>query len=565
MDAEIKLHGISGGSGGEGNAGQAAALDSLLSNMIADAKKAAASSSTCSPEHTSTFVCDSSSTSVLSKTVVEEAKGTSDAKDEVVEMRVANGTRLGERLVLKTANLKLLLGCLENLHQSCTGDMQSQPHSIAFTPEGMFITICVPNEGRTHSLSLPTFFFGEYRCISTGFRVNVDFNKLISILTNIYSAHTGRCVKILDKPDNTLLVHGLLDDHRFCDEELKTYANVTASEPILQAAYYRFPFMIKLKTDWLHNIFKRMQQKSEVIIEFNGETRYLEFLSTMDGERCCEGGEIQPDHILQNPFLTRKSNNNNNNNKESAKDTHIVDTHIVYTNTKKVTELAQDTVPESAYIGLENGGTLKSFRYRAQFSPRSIWLAVKRNNKVGTFLYLYLAPGLPILFQYVLQYHVSDSRCAATYDTWIRASEKIVNPLFPTGSSDLVVRRMLELAPQLGSNDHTFRIGTMAVEQTTGYIPTEQDKIRMLDLAPPQPQTPPTNDHLPKDKENENEKKNENENEKKERPATETRSTAKGPKKRKTVELDANGLPIKKKRGRPPKSKPATTPPLKKP
>jgi hypothetical protein len=112
---------------------------------------------------------------------------------------------------------------------------------------------------------------------------------------------------------------------------------------------------------------------------------------------------------------------------------------------------------------MPGGGGLGGFRYRSQFAPRAIWLAVKR-NKVGAYLHLYLAPGQPLLCQYVLQRSLEDGHAAATYDTWIRAHDKVPNPgvRLPEGGSQAVARKMLELAPELGSNEQTARAASIA-------------------------------------------------------------------------------------------------------
>lgn len=274
-------------------------------------------------------------------------------------------------------------------------------------------------------------------------------------------------MEILDQPDNTLLIHALLDDNKYFDATLKTYAATRAvvAEPILQAAYHRYPFLLKVSTNWLHNIFKRLQQKqrTEVIVEFNGETGALEFLSTMEGAPFREAAVIPSNHILQNPFLAPTP---------APAAPAPADTHLVYTDTRSVAEAPKDRVPEAVQLvkdAAANTTALTSFLYRAQFAPRSIWMAVKR-NKVGSFVHLYLAPKEPILFQYILQRSHTDSRRAACYDTWIRAVEKTANPhiRMPAGGSAAVARKMLEIAPNLGTNDLTMRVASQAIQELTG-------------------------------------------------------------------------------------------------
>jgi len=530
-------------------------MQSLSETMLNTAKNLSSSSSF-NTSHKSSMMCPSSlpaNNSLVTAptpTPTPTAAGAAAAVTTAV-VRMAAGKQIGDRLFLQTAKLKLLLGCLEALNEA---SVTHDPRAIAFTPQGVYITIIVPADGRCHSLALPNFFFVRYRC-PVGFRAIIDLNEFIQLLNQIYSTHHGRCLEIMDQPDNTLLVHALLDDNKFFDATLKTHTARTVVEPILSAAYYRYPFLLKVSTDWLHNIFKRLQQRqrAEVIVEFNGETRALEFLSTMEGAPCCEGVIIPLNHVLKNPFTPPAD--------ITLPAADAKDTHVVYTDTKIVSENARDRVPERTYLSgelaKEAATSLLSFRYRSQFTPRSIWLAVKR-NKVGSFIYLYLAPGQPILFQYVLQRSNVDSRTAATYDTWIKSVEKAANPhiRMPSGGSAAVARKMLELAPNLGSNEQTLRVGTAAIQQTTGYNPTLVDRQRLLDestsyLRPADQKRPAKDVGFKDDKSNDQTLVNNN--------------LGNGfiMKKRKVKAkpmLDADGNPIKKKRGRPPKNPQPPTP-----
>jgi hypothetical protein len=100
-------------------------------------------------------------------------------------------------------------------------------------------------------------------------------------------------------------------------------------------------------------------------------------------------------------------------------------------------------------------------------------------------MHIFLAPGQPLLLQYMLERSLTDPRRAATYDTWITPCEKQANPhiRMPAGGSAAVAKIMLELAPQLGTHEQTYQIGTTAIQQTTGHT-----------LAVPKP-TVPT--HIP--------------------------------------------------------------------
>jgi hypothetical protein len=562
-----------------------------------------------SPEpHKSNLICPTTSTASAAA-AAERGGGTSAGVAMPGVVSVAAGKQIGDRLFLQTSKLKLLLDCLEALNEAATmpsqhsNSREPRPIAIAFTPQGVYVTVSVPSEGRCHSLCLPEFFFVRYRTISPGFRAIVDFREFIFYLNLIYSTHHGRCLEILDQPDNTLLVHALLDENKFFDATLKTHApsKGVINEPILQAAYYRYPFLIKVSTNWLHNIFKRLQQKqrTEVIVEFNGETGALEFLSTMEGAPFREGVIIPPHHILQNPFLptpavavapapvpasavaTVATVSAVAAVSAVAVSAVSVDTHVVYTDTRAVTEVPKDRVPESVCLSASGSATLTAFRYRSQFAPRSIWLAVKR-NKVGSFIHMYIAPKEPILFQYILQRSHTDSRRAASYDTWIKAVEKVANPniRMPAGGSAAVARKMLEIAPNLGSNEQTLRVGAQAIQQITGYSPNTIDKLKLQDLCRrPNPNRPssthdkktnpkaaattsttnsttttmiksPTNVTTP----TMGAKAIAMENGFVDKPAAPKRKL----KSRSPPQLDADGNPIVKKRGRPPKN-PSTT------
>jgi hypothetical protein len=503
----------------------------------------------------------SSPTTKLASSLTKLTSSLTTVNQSSAIVRVEPGKQMGDRLFVQMAKLKVLIECFEAINEAAGSH---EPRAIAFTDKGIYLSVSVPSEGRCHTLNLHDFFCVRYKCISPGFRAIVDLHELIFLLNQIYSTHHGRCFEILDQPDNTLLVHALLDDNKFFDATLKTHVVRTTPEPILQAAYYRYPFLLKVSTDWLHNVFKRLQQRrrSEVIVEFNGETRALEFLSTVEGAPCREGVVIPNTHIIQNPFLPRTSTAVPSTGTPAASVAGLADTHVVYTEGKAVTDVARDSVPEASlpevsFVTPSTVDSLAAFRYRSQFVSRSIWLAVKR-NKIGSFIYVWIAPEQPILFQYVLQRSHGDSRRYVSYDSWIKSVEKAANPhiRMPAGGSAAVARKMLELAPQLGSKEHTFRIGSMAIQSTTGYSPTALDRLKLQDIKEDSSEKNPANKKMGNyGGTNDAEKKSKDESEN-----GFVKPTPKSKSKSRVTALDPDGNPIKKKRGRPPKNPQITQP-----
>ncbi len=77
------------------------------------------------------------------------------------------------------------------------------------------------------------------------------------------------------------------------------------------------------------------------------------------------------------------------------------------------------------------------------------------------------------MMQYVLQRDKDDSRRAATYSAWIAPITRQANPhiKMPNGGAAAVTRKMLELAPQLGTHEDTFRVCTQAIQLAGGSAP----------------------------------------------------------------------------------------------
>jgi hypothetical protein len=228
---------------------------------------------------------------------------------------------------------------------------------------------------------------------------------------------------------------------------------------IPDAAYIRYPRLIEVGSDWMHNIFKRLQQQPKITFEFDGSKRQLQFISTIEGAQCREGDIIPAHRVLLSPFA--KSLN--------------VDTRTVVV-TQDVSRPAQPQPPPkdmlSPSLQLEMETQLQNFRYKAEFPPSAIWKMVKP-SKLCSNLQIYFAPGQPLLLQFVLQRDRLDSRRAATYSTWIAPLSRQPNPhvKMPTGGVSAVTRQMLDLAPRLGSAEQTYQVCTQAIQLAGGSAP----------------------------------------------------------------------------------------------
>lgn len=239
-------------------------------------------------------------------------------------------------------------------------------------------------------------------------------------------------------------------------------------ERIPECAYTRFPRMVEVGSEWMHNIFKRLQQHARIGFEFDGEKRLLQFTSTLDGAPCREGDIIPPHRILPNPFLQPLS-------QPTTAAAAVVDTRTVVV-TRDVAEPASDAPAArdrlTGEAKLEAERALNQFKYRADFAPSALWRMLK-TSKLCAYLHLYFAPNQPLVMQYVLQRDKDDSRRAATYSTWVSPLTRQPNPhvKMPPGGAATVTRKMLELAPRLGSTDHTFRVCTQAIQLTGGSAP----------------------------------------------------------------------------------------------
>jgi hypothetical protein len=555
--------------------------------------------------------------------------------------------QLGDRLFLETEKLQLFTRVLQAIHDAAPAN---EPRSLVFAPSGMYLTVAVPRERRCHALSLPDFFFAKYRCSGRGFRMVVDLQTFIGALTKIYSTHRGRCVQLIDQPNNTLLirsradpqpmaptatmiktetdekrrqtsakpttkttttttkairpspsvvatdfkaghvemgndgrmwrvsvtkagvyrwapVHGTtattttssvtasslkkttaeegakrkrevvpttastttttttnsinatrcrdekMDDNKFFETVLipidpnslssssSSAGGVPRCERIPDRAYTRYPHVIEVGSEWMHNIFKRLQQHTKMGLEFDGEKRLLQFTSTLDGAPCREGDIISSNHILPNPFLPTAPN--------------VSDTRTVVA-TRDVAVPAQDRPPAADLLPALAAGDLSRFRYRADFAPAHIWKMVKP-SKLCAHLHIYLAPDQPLLLQFLLQRDKDDSRRAATYSTWIAPIGRQPNPhvRMPSGGVAAVTQKMLEIAPQLGSADQTFRVCAEAIQMTGGTAAPLDAPLQLApSLAPASTSVPTlTSSSSASDDDQEEEDENENDNE----------------------------------------------------
>lgn len=397
----------------------------------------------------------------------------------------------GDRIFLETEKLQLLIRVLEAICDVIPAD-ESQPRMVAFLPEGLHIMISVPREVRCHVLNLPRSFFGpkQYKSANNGYRMLISLPELLSNLNKIYGTHRGRCVQIIDQPDNTLLIHGLLDDHKFIDgiivprDIITSASNHINAGIVLDKAYYRYPFLIQVSTEWLHSMFKRLQGQSEVYIEFEGSSKTLTVESTSESGAPCREGDVIPDsHILKNPFLDKSS---------SQKIVHI-NINIINPNSQN-TNTNENTNNNNNENEHKNNGSIDQFYFKARFHPRSLWLALKRPKLSGGYVHLFMCPGEPLLIQFLLQSDYLDSRQVATYSTWIKAVERVPNPnllIFKKkGITDKegacqVVERMTQIQPSIGTLEETFQAARVAIHEVSGHPQTNtniEQKVAMNQL-----------------------------------------------------------------------------------
>jgi len=361
--------------------------------------------------------------------------------------------KAGDRLYLKTEKLNLFIQILEALNDAAP---THEPRTLACTPEGLSITIGVQIEGRCHNLFLPSMFFTEYKVTPKGFRCIFKLSTFIETLQTIPTTAEGRCVQIYDKPDGNLEIEGILKSKiaRGTVLTMGGESSLPECKRVSEKAYHRFQIMLMIPTNWIHGVFKRLEKQTEVTIEFDMETRYLKFVTTVDGALREQGDVIPPSHILLNPFLPPQ-------------------------NSKQVLFFADGNPAHPALTTVERKECKevdfrsRRFYYRGSFVPHSICLSVKR-PKLSSHVNMYLEPASakgeqqPLLLQYLFQQSTDDSKVAATYDTWIKPITKIQNPsILPSIKAQMVAQKMLEVSKEALTTESTYKLAENVIESLT--------------------------------------------------------------------------------------------------
>ena len=385
------------------------------------------------------------------------------------EVNVVEGNP-GDRLFLKTEKLNLLIQIFEALNDAAH---THEPRMLACSPEGLSITFGVQIEGRVHNLFLPAMFFTEYRVQTKGFRTIFKLSTFIENLQNIPATAEGRCVQIYDNPDGTLEIEGILKS-KIARGTLLTMggeSSLPECKRISEKAYHRFQIMLMIPTPWIHGVFKRLEKQTEVTIEFDMETRYLKFVTTVDGATREQGEKIPPSHILRNPFLLPQ------NNKQVLFFADGNPAFPALTSAPSFQRESKELFKESKELFKESKESKEPkdnrFYYKATFVPHSICLSVKR-PKLSSHVNMYLEPvsedgkQQPLLLQYLFQQSTEDSRVAATYDTWIKPISKIRNPsIHPSIRAETVAQKMLEVAKEASTSESTYKLAENVIESLT--------------------------------------------------------------------------------------------------
>lgn len=362
----------------------------------------------------------------------------------------------GDRLFLKTEKLNLLIQIFEALNDAAH---THEPRMLACAPEGISITFGVQIEGRVHNLFLPAMFFTEYRVQTKGFRTIFKLSTFIENLQTIPTTAEGRCVQIYDNPDGTLEIEGILKSKiaRGTVLTMGGESSLPECKRVSEKAYHRFQIMLMIPTPWIHGVFKRLEKQTEVTIEFDMETRYLKFVTTVDGATREQGEKIPPSHILRNPFLPPQNNK-----------------QVLFFADGNPAFPALTSAPSFKTEAKESKEPRNNqFYYKATFVPHSICLSVKR-PKLSSHVNMYLEPVAedgkqqPLLLQYLFQQSTEDSRVAATYDTWIKPISKIRNPsIHPSIQAEMVAQKMLEVAKEASTSESTYKLAENVIESLT--------------------------------------------------------------------------------------------------
>ena len=366
---------------------------------------------------------------------------------------------VGEYFSLKTEKLNTLIRFLQSILDT-SSNVHNSHRTIYFTEECMYIVSNINREKecRYHMLKFVKGFFRHYYCKSPGLSITIDLNNFIDILTTIQSNYNGKCVEIADMPSGNILVKGILDN---TGQDLKLTQNFQAEVPLVvnmaainnsttpnnnispntnlntskkerivtNQSYLRYPFRLMFKKSWLHDKFKKLRNQDEITIAFNMANKQISFQYILNGSKVSEDETLLDENILYNPFLVQ----NNKKNKD----------RILYMegSVRSVPQIPSEfQTPISVHI------TNADFVYEGRFLPKSIWIPLKR-MKLGTHIYLYLAPGQPLLVQYIIEQDNHDSQIMSTYNTWIGEINRGLNPhiQLPSGGIPEMAEKMINI------------------------------------------------------------------------------------------------------------------------
>ncbi len=399
----------------------------------------------------------------------------------------------GARLFLETERLPILVKAFEAFTDAAPAQ---QPRAVAFSPTGINITVGLAAEGRVHALDFPEFFWAHYRCEAPGFRAVLDLGALLGALTKVMVTHKGRCVRIMDQADNTLLVEGIQDDAKVARYVLTPLDadGAPGSARVLERAYYRYPMMLMINAGWISYLLKGIQQQQarDVELEFDASTRRLLFHYTVDGAPISEGDQVPLCHVLQNPFLpARLRPTAPSPSPIDAKSGKVEDQRIVSVREGDIACPAGTTAEATTRLSEKEGkaliAALNGFKFRERFRTRNLWLPVKR-PKLSAYINLFLAPGEPLLMQSILDVDSADARRAATYSSWLRPFHREENPQLGLGNggSAAVLDQMVRLAPRIRGPTETLRAASAALQESANLrdqgAKTEADMPRIEDI-----------------------------------------------------------------------------------
>jgi hypothetical protein len=275
-----------------------------------------------------------------------------------------------------------------------------QPRSLIVAPEGISAIIHVDYERRYHHLFISKSYFSDYQC-SSPIRVIIEIQQLIQKLECLRTSNKHYVV-IGDKADDNLFI----TDSKHAELSLTTVKNelsVSKDKYPTMKAYQRFDWLIIIESKKMHNILKQMKRSkvSEITLEFDpvAEKPYLKF-SKQDGEFVSE--PLSSDRILRNPFTTKNS-----------------ESKVLFypqgLGTTPVADLGLDSKTETKTDAKSN-----TYKYKSTFSLHTLSTAFK-SFKLQHYVYLFLAPGQPLLVQYRLHQNEVNSQDVSALNHWITA------------------------------------------------------------------------------------------------------------------------------------------------